>query len=198
MAVYRIDGFDYYPDNSANPAAADVSANALADGWYESTNQLTTFTGRFGKGLAMGFSGNGAARVGEAIGKRWTTETCVIGQALFYPTGSSSPYQFQVIDGEGGNGAQFYLQFEDLGIIRLYRGGTSSVDSSGGTVVATSAAKVWHAGEWDFIEVKFLIHPTAGSVEVRVNTVTVISYLGPTQNKMAPILGAALWLGHSI
>ena len=191
MALYRIDGWDYYPDFSANPSGGNVSINALADGWYDATPQLTTFTGRFGKGLAIGINPSSFTFIGEAIGKRFTTETCVVGQAWYRPSGVGTTLQWQIIDGQGGNGVQFWLSFEDLGIIRLYRGGTSPTDSSGGTVVDTSAAKVWHEDEWNYIETKFLIHPTAGLVEVRVNKVVVISHIGPTQNTMAAILGQA-------
>jgi hypothetical protein len=46
MAVYRIDGWDYYP------SAGSVQVQAEADGWYNGSSGLQTFTGRFGKGLA--------------------------------------------------------------------------------------------------------------------------------------------------
>lgn len=183
MAVYRIDGWDYYP------SAGSVQVQAEADGWYNGASGLQTFTGRFGKGLAMGFTGsvfNQTAQ--EAIGKRWTTETTVIGQAIFWPSGGGSGFQFGINDAEGGAGTQFYLQFETLGVIRIYR----QNGGAGPVLVATSAAKSWHADEWNYIEVKFLVnYPGSGLVEVRVNKVTVVSYVGPTGNTTAPVLGEA-------
>lgn len=185
MALYRFDGWDYYP-----AAGSDVQVQTKADGWYDSVGALTTYAGRFGKGLSLGFTiGNFATGVAEGVGKRWDAgETCVIGQAFYIPPGNFQGFMFGTSDVQGGNGRQFWLQFEDVGVIRLYRGGNSSVDASGGALVATSAAKVWHEDEWDYVEVKFIISDTAGMVEVRVNKVVVISYLGRTSNLHPAVL----------
>lgn len=188
MALYRIDGWDYYPSSGG------VSVNAIADGWFGSTGVLLTFPGRFGVGQSLGTnSGVFAQSMFEAVGKRFTTETCVIGQALYIAStgGLISPFQFGFYDGQGGNAGQVWWQCEQDGVLRLYRGGTSSVNSGGSTIIATTPAKTIHTDEWNFIETKILIHPTAGIVEVRVNTVVVLSFMGNTQNLMPPILGAA-------
>lgn len=188
MALFRIDGWDYYP------TAGSVETNAIADGWYGGTSVLTAPTGRFG-GQAMGPVGlkTGANSIYEAVGNRFTTEQNVVGQAFFFgpPNGGLTvPFNFGTYDGEGGNGYQWWIQMEEDGVIRLYIGGTSSVNKNGSTLVATSHNKVHHINEWDYYELKFLIHPTAGFVELRVNTVVMISYLGRTTNTMAPLLGA--------
>lgn len=183
MALYRIDGWDYYP------SLAVCQTNGEADGWYDATGQLITYAGRFG-GLALGFQGSqNGQQVSEAIGKRWTNETCIVGQAQLIPQPANTVWAFAVADAQGGNNIQFWLNYEDLGIIRLYRGGLSSTYSDSGTLVATSAAKVYHVNEWDYVEVKFKIHDTAGLVEVRINTVVVLSYVGPTSNMKPPVLG---------
>jgi hypothetical protein len=186
--LYRIDGWDYYPANTG------VSANALADGWFGSTTVLSTSTGRFAStgGLAMGSTGlNFSRSMFEGIGRRYTTETVVVGQALFIASsgGLISPFNIGLYDGQGGNALQSWLQFEEDGVIRLYRGGLSSTNSGGSTVIATTPAKTVHSDEWNYIEIKVKVHPTAGIFEVRVNTVVVISYFGNTQNLMPPILG---------
>lgn len=188
MALYRIDGWDYWP--SANGAAsATVQTAAQADGWYDTNSSMTTITGRFGIGLGMGISGTApfGTSIAEAIGRRFTTETCVMGQAIMIPPTSNS-FQLSIIDGQGGNGVQFMLSFDDLGIIRLYQCGTSSTNSAGTTLGATTAAKVWHNSEWNFIELKYLIDISSGLVEVRVNKVTVMSFVGRTRNLMDPLL----------
>lgn len=182
MALYRIDGWDYYPSG----ATPNIQVNAEADGWYNGASGLTTFTGRFGKGLAMGFSGsvfNQTAQ--EAIGKRWTTEVTIIGQAVFWPSGGGSGFQFGINDAEGGAGTQIYLQFETLGVIRLFRLAANQAP----ILIATTAAKTWHADEWNYIEVKFKIDSVDGQCEVRVNKVTVLSYFGNTGHAIAPVLG---------
>jgi hypothetical protein len=189
MALFRIDGWDYLP------VSTGCEVNALADGWYGNTVNIATSLGRFGSGLALGQTGlhSGGASMYEAVGNRFTTETVVMGQAFYLAQGNGGlwqPFQIGAYDGEGGNGDQWVLQWEEDGVFRLYIGGTSSVNKNGLTLVATSHNKVTHVNEWDYIEVKWLIHPTAGMVEVRVNTVTVISYLGRTGNLMPPLLGA--------
>lgn len=187
--LYRIDGWDYYPDNTSNPQGLTVQTNAMADGWYDNTAILTTWPGRFG-GLALGFQGNSFGQtMTEAVGKRWSAgETCIIGQAVYVPAGQA-PWTWGVVDAQGGNGAQFWLEFDDVGVIRLYRGGRSSTDSSGSTLIATTPAKTIHANEWNYLELRFKIDPTAGLVELRVNTVVEISYPGGTSNLMTPVLG---------
>lgn len=183
MALYRIDGWDYYPGGTT----PNIQVNAEADGWYNGAGNLTTFPGRFGKGLSMGFGGSVFNETSyEAIGKRWTTETTVIGQAFYWPTGTGSGFQFGINDAQGGQGPQFMLEFDTLGVIRLYRftnsGGSSLV------LIATTAAKVWHNDEWNYLELKFKVHATAGLVEVRINTVTVLSFSGNTGCTIAPVL----------
>jgi hypothetical protein len=48
-------------------------------------------------------------------------------------------------------------------------------DVSGGTVLATQASATLSANTFAYIEFKGLIHPTAGTIDVRVNGVSVIS-----------------------
>jgi hypothetical protein len=183
MAVYRIDGWDYYPNGGS------VQVQAEADGWYNGAGNLTTYPGRFGKGLSLGFSGSVFNQsVGEAIGRRYTTETAIIGQAIFWPVGGGSGFQFTINDAQGGQGPQVMLQFENLGVIRLYRFiGTGG--GGGSTLIATTAAKVWHTDEWNYIEIKVKVATAGGIVEVRVNKVVVLSFIGNTGNSVAPVLG---------
>lgn len=180
MSLYRIDGWDYYPTSGS------VQTQAEADGWYNGAGALQTFTGRFSKGLALGFTGSVFNQTAyEAIGKRWTTDTTVIGQAFYYPSGTGSGFRFAINDQEGGAGEQFYLQFETLGVIRLYRW---VLASNGIQLIATTAAKVWHNDEWNYLEVKFKVHNVSGLVEVRINTVVVLSFVGNTACGTAPVL----------
>jgi hypothetical protein len=185
MALYRIDGFDYYPSTGS------IQVNAEADGWYSGAGNLQMFPGRFNKGLSMGFGGSVFnEQAYEAIGKRWTTQTTVIGQAIFWPSGGGSGFQLVINDAEGGTGPQFYLQFETLGVIRLFRS-VGAGGSGGAVLIATTPAKAWHVDEWNYIELKFKVHPTAGTMELRVNKVVVLSYVGNTANTVAPVLSMA-------
>jgi hypothetical protein len=202
MALFRFDGWDYYP-----AVGGDCLSQANADGWFSVTaGELVTYAGRFNKGLSLGFSGNPFNQfASEPVGKRWTTETCVIGQAFYWPPpGAGSGFQFGVQDTMGDNGTQWYLQFELNGVIRLYRGGNlAGTDPNVFTIVATTNAKVWHENEWNYIEIKHKISTGSGLVEVRVNKIVVMSYVGPTRNTVAPILSMAagwdtLWYSNSL
>lgn len=183
MALYRIDGWDYYP----TPGNA-ITANLAADGWVGNIAQMSSFAGRFG-GQAIGFSSGFGFLATEPIGRRYTTEQVVIGHGLTINTNSSMGGQIGAYDGEGGGGYQWLLGFEQDGVIRLYRNqaGGGSISA---VVIATSHAKVIHGFEWNEIEIKHKVHPTAGFVEVRINTVVVLSYVGNTANTtVPPILG---------
>ena len=48
-----------------------------------------------------------------------------------------------------------------------------------GAVMATSSEGLQN-GAWAFVEFKWIIHPSAGLIEIRVNTVPVLSYTGDT------------------
>jgi hypothetical protein len=183
MALYRIDGFDYWP-----APGNSVQVQAEADGWYNGAGGLATYPGRFGRGQSLGFSGSVFNEsVGEAIGNRWTTQKTIIGQALFWPVGGGSGFQFTINDAQGGQGPQMMLQFENLGVVRLYRFlGTGG--GGGSVLIATTPAKAWHTDEWNYVEFKFLVHPTAGFAELRINKVVVLSYVGNTANSVAPVL----------
>lgn len=185
MALFRIDGWDYYPANTS-PATSNVQA----DGWFGNLAATATYAGRFGGG-SIGFNGGAGQNFGEAIGKRYTTETTVVGQAIFFPANTTSSLTYAFYDAQGASGNQFFLSFEEFGVIRLYRGNNSGT-SALGTIIATTPAKSFHDGEWNYIEIKSKISATSGLVEVRVNTVVVLSYAGATNNSLlTPILGLA-------
>lgn len=205
MSLYRIDGYDYwYPMNGGYDSAGTLTrAQAAADGWYDNIAQVTTYTGRFGKGLCWGTLPSAYDQpVSQAIGKRFTSERIVVGQAQFQPQTYGQwwcwgPVDFQGIgSGNSYTNRHFWLNFEIGGLIRLYIGGTSATDPTGQTLVASTPAKTWHSDEWDFIECKFTLSQTSGLVEVRVNKVVVISYVGRTANLFTPLLGLPLgWDG---
>jgi hypothetical protein len=167
-----LNGFDYWPNGGA-------TANAIADGWFGNTTTLSgSSPGRFGKGLCGQISVGGVTSVNvyQALGQRFTTETCVIGQALFIPTASLLPggsYFFYAYDAEGNVGDQIAIEFTEDGVIRAYRGGT---------LIATTGNNVFHLNEWFWFELKLKVHNTSGIIEVRINTVTVISFTGDTHS----------------
>lgn len=186
MALYRIDGWDYYPANTFGAGQND--ANLKADGWTGGTNNFFVSPGRFG-GNAIGLGSNFTSW--EPIGKRFTSEQVVVGHAWYMGGLGLMGGQFGFYDAQGATFLNCFMQFEQDGVIRIYRGNGLSGGISG-VVVATSKAKAIHPFEWNYIEVKYKQHATAGIFEVRVNKVVVVSYTGPTTHMtLSPILSLA-------
>jgi hypothetical protein len=118
------------------------------------------------------------------LGDRYTNaKTTVIGLAVFLARSetdpSSSMYTIGLYDGEGDTGRQMNVRFEQNGVIRLYRGTT---------LVATTPANTYHLDEWNYLEIKCKPDQVDGLFELRVNTVTEISYPGDCYNG-TPVLG---------
>lgn len=188
MSLYRIDGWDYYPPNSTGQTV--VGPNFMADGYTNGLNNWTTYPGRFGGNcVSLGSNFNSF----QAIGHRYTdSDTVIIGHAFnmdsqILITGG----QIGVYDAEGASYLQCGVSFEQNGVFRAFRG-TGGSGSNAGTIVATSHSGVYHPQEWNYLEVKIKVHATAGLIEVRLNTVTIISYVGPTTNQFNnPILSLA-------
>lgn len=71
----------------------------------------------------------------------------------------------------------------DDGSISIYRGGIFvNGNNNGGTLLATSAPNIILVGNWYHIEIKAVLHDTTGSVDVRVNNTSVVSFAGDTKN----------------
>lgn len=181
-----LNGFDFY-------AVGAAEANAVADGFFGRTTQMFGSTAsRFSHGSALKtqstifFNSN----FYEAVGQRFTTETCVIGQAVFIPksiqTLPAYSYGFGVYDAEGGVDLQMNARFTETGVIRIFRG-DPDVPAN---LVATTPADSFHFDEWIWLECKVKIHPTDGLFEIRVNTVVKASFIGDT-NVGTPVLSLA-------
>jgi len=65
---------------------------------------------------------------------------------------------------------QFYVEIHQNGIVRVFRGTPVF-----GTLLVTSTLGVFQDSNWFYLEVKGIVDATNGSVEVRINTKTVIS-----------------------
>jgi hypothetical protein len=84
---------------------------------------------------------------------------------------------------DGGTTGHLYLRRTTTNTIQLYRGDAAGgvVTSPSGTVIATSAAGVLD-GNWHYVEMSATINTTTGSVTVKVDGTTVISFTGNTKN----------------
>jgi hypothetical protein len=78
---------------------------------------------------------------------------------------------------------QIIVSLDANGVIRIYRGGSYG---GGGTLLLTSYSGAYYFDEWFYLEIYCKIHATAGEVQVRVNTKTVLSLV--TANTQATSL----------
>jgi len=76
------------------------------------------------------------------------------------------------------NASMCNLRLETDGRISAYRGGSGAGWSGGGTLLGTSAAPAFISNAWQHVEVKMFSDGAAGTIEVRVNGVTVLNLTG--------------------
>lgn len=84
---------------------------------------------------------------------------------------------------DSGASGQLYLRRMNTNAINLYRGDPTNgiYGTPSGTLIASSAAGVLD-GNWRYVEIAATIHPTSGSVTVRVDGTTVLTFSGNTKN----------------
>lgn len=99
-----------------------------------------------------------------------------------------------------GVGVSPHLTFrrEDDASIAVYRGGTGTIGTipsggtAGGTLLAQSAPNVILFDQYYHVEIKAFVDDAAGTVEVRVNNTTVLSFLGDTRNAATALFGGVI------
>lgn len=149
MALIFMDGFDHY-------AAADMSKK-----WSAPSGVVIT-TGR-----RSGSSGIRLVASSTATRAFSNTQTVIVGAAVqlsAYPALSAVLWVLQ----DSGT-TQVKLHIDASGVLRVYRGsGTTNL-------LGSSAAGAVPLGAWVSLEFKAKIDPTAGTIDVRVNGVSVLT-----------------------
>jgi len=161
MALLFMDGFDHYG-----------SATDLLTNWTSKSSGGLTLGGSYARSGAQGLFCNGTGYVTKTLSPS-TTASGVAGMAL---RRSGPMYTFFRV--ENGDGSQLLLTFNGSYQIELRRGGVSP------TLLATSTLALNDA-TWYYIECKWTIANSGGTVEVRVNGDTWITYTGDTQQQSA-------------
>lgn len=168
-----LDGFDHYL-MGAGVGVTGIPVQMAAKGWQRTNTgiggvavALVTATGRI-DGKAFSYhAGSGGLNGTFSVFKQLTTtlSTITVGFALQMSTISASQVVFQVRTTGAGNIAQ----------IRINADGSVSILNSGGTTIASSAAGLFIAGAWNYIELKLVIAGASGSCEVQINGVNGIA-----------------------
>jgi hypothetical protein len=160
MALLWCDGFDHY----------GVIGN-LTEGVYSDLSGQTLSTGNPRTGThALNFAGSAAIR--RVLGGAKTTVG--IGAAFYYnalPSANNNTRIFQFND--VANAAQVTIGLQSTGTITVKRGTINT-----GTEIGVSASPAVTTETYQHIEAVVFFSNTVGTVEVRVNGVTVISLTG--------------------
>lgn len=162
MALLWCDGFDHY----------GVTANMTEGAWAAvgAGTSVSTANPRTGTSH-LRYTGGALSSTRRVLGGAKTTVG--IGGAFFYsnlPASNNDHAIFQFRD--AANAIQVTVALQSTGTISIIRGGLA------GTELGVSASPVVVAGAYQHIEAMVFFSQTVGTVEVRVNGVTVISLVG--------------------
>ncbi len=180
MSLLFVDGFD----------TKDTPTKWLITGTGNTGSLSFSTTTRFGAGSAVSMPFSNSNSQIYTIMKSFTASSQIfIGAAIQHGRLSNLTYSppYHVLLGDGGQTAHLYLLTTNSGSIQLYRGSGVRASANGGqwipngTMIASSAGGVMDSG-WHYVEMSATIHPSAGSVVVKIDNTQVLTFAGNTQN----------------
>jgi hypothetical protein len=192
MAIQVWDGFDHYDD------ASDFLARSGKLQYTQSNGTASFVTpGREGNGKALTIqSETGGGRIAGVFYQR--VASAFVGFAAFMPAGETSPVVFNFYDSIGENNQVSVMFRFDNYSITVFRGnafiGSSTYFGDGGgagTQLAITGNNAFTPNVWNFIEVWPVINGSTGSVEVRLNSVTIAALTVTGANTQ--VSGNAWW-----
>lgn len=164
MTLRIVDGWDYH---------TGAQGMFQKQGWTGDTDRfaMTTSTA-FGYGKAMGFGATTTPiYTYRTLRNRYTTGG-VIGQRMFVHTDAGKFWFIKILDNNSTFPEQFYVQFDSNGAIWVY-----GINSGTDVLLAKTYSNAFNPGAWFFFEMKWDLgsSTTTGTLEIRVNTETVLS-----------------------
>lgn len=170
MALQFIDGFSHYPNIMEKWDEENVAG---APGVV-----ISPAVGRF----STGSLGLGPATIGEWVQKNLPTSVSTLVSGFAYKFVNNESAIIQWINNSGTPHLSFLLDGTD-GSIKIYRGTT------GGTLLASSAAAVLTSAVWQYVEIKAFVDNVNGFVEAKVAGVSVASATTvDTQDDASPLI----------
>lgn len=154
MALLWIDGFDHYTDSQ------------LVSAMYEEGATSNIFTTVYRTGRGAFYRGDSYYLVKYLPSNHGT----LIAGCAFYWDNATYGQTIAILSFADGATVQIELGADAGGYIRLRRGTTT---------IATSTTRI-PLRQWRYLEIKATFHPTAGYVEVRMDTNTVLTFTGNT------------------
>lgn len=174
MALRLIDGFDYYPSSG-------LSTVVTAQGWTGATGSIVRSTNSaFGYGYSMGLSSNSNNDVIQRNLRGRYTGVGVFGMRMYVPSNGPG-YSVSIVDSmTTSQNRQWRVHFLETGNIELYTGNN--------VLTARTDAMAYTPGKWFFFEAKWTPSLTTGTLELRVNTVPVLT-LPSVQTAYGSVVG---------
>lgn len=176
MALVFLDSFDYY-------VTADFLNKWTAqNSYYFGAVAIQSAAGRHSSAGFRASTGNGNANAGGGLWKLLATApgdaTCIIGCSCTAPTAGIGTAGMALLSVRDGTTPQVTLRINSDTTVSACRGGT------GGTVLGTSGATSLGSTS-AYLEMKVLVHPSAGTVDVRVNGTSVLALTGQNTRNTA-------------
>jgi hypothetical protein len=183
MSNLITDGFDWMPDGlNYVERTRLLTANEMYGytGGGESAVPVPV-AGRFGFGKALRLVGSSGGGVYQfyAMPLNSDEDELYMGLACYFDdlnsiTASAFIGFFDAV----GNHFQVMISLERYGVINVWRGPTNPDNPYGTrTLIGHSRMGSFENNQWFYLEAYCKVHPTAGEVEVRVNTVTKVSII---------------------
>lgn len=165
MALQWIDGFESYGTTNGNTAIGALN---------KYTNSLGTLTVRAGRLAGHSLSCNGSVVMTTPAFA--ANDTWIVGFAYYYnkTTNIEEPI-LQLFDGAT---VQCAVNLQCNGELQARK-------SAGGTSIGFTTGARIRAGVWNYIEVKIKVNATTGTVDIRVNGVSVMSVTGKNTDQAA-------------
>lgn len=161
------DSFDHYGGNGAT-----VTSLMTSKGWtFNQTNTVSNVT-RFSSGFSMSNGNNGGTNT-QYINFD-NQSTWIVGVA-FYPKSNLGVTSFNLIQVADGGSSQVEVQ------VVTTASGAQFYLNRNGTNLAGPSATVYPFNQWVYLEFKAVINNSTGSVELKVNSSSVLSFSGNTR-----------------
>ncbi|MDD3029228.1 MAG: hypothetical protein PHS57_02970 [Alphaproteobacteria bacterium] len=174
MAFRFIDGFDHY-----------TTVAAMAEKWTTCYgNAAPNQDGRRSGSLAMATGGS----YGYVLRTIDDQSTWVIGFAFCSASAPTYERTFLSLYDSSGS-VQVSFTMTTTGIIRAYRGEMSSLLAAASVAISN--------GAWGYLEFKSVIADSSGSVEVRLNGATILTFTGDTKNSSSLATACSFRIGGS-
>lgn len=185
MTLRLIEGFDYLPENPVDSLMAATGWSGLVDELRTSNNTA------FNSGRSLNFVGTTNGFLANKFLRGVWQVPYVIGLRMSIPVDGEPRepldvvYELRGINSSSTRSTQWRLSFDVFGAITLINR-VNGVN----TLVARTAPWAFVPGNWFYLEIKVLPSLTAGTFELRVNTVPVLSLVNVRTADGVPLLPA--------